>query len=258
MASFLQKLRTGKTSNTVLAVAKEKLQFRDAQDPRILFKVSDRARRISLRVNSADREVIVIVPGEKAISKARRFAAEHTDWINVQLENLPPAQPFIPGGQVMMRGALYQLVSPEGRGRPKLNHIRKVINVPSPDAESFSGRVRRFMIREAREELEAATHHYADILGKRVGKVSIRDTSSRWGSCITRKGEGHISYSWRLIAAPEFVLEYVAAHECAHLVHADHSENFWNVCREIYPEMKAAKSWLRKNGPLLHAVGAEF
>jgi len=234
MASFLQKLRTGKTSNTVLAVAKEKLQFRDAQDPRILFKVSDRARRISLRVNSADREVIVIVPGEKAISKARRFAAEHTDWINVQLENLPPAQPFIPGGQVMMRGALYQLVSPEGRGRPKLNHIRKVINVPSPDAESFSGRVRRFMIREAREELEAATHHYADILGKRVG------------------------YSWRLIAAPEFVLEYVAAHECAHLVHADHSENFWNVCREIYPEMKAAKSWLRKNGPLLHAVGAEF
>jgi len=68
---------------------------------------------------------------------------------------------------------------------------RKII-VPSPDLESFSGRVRRFLIREAREELEAATHHYANKLGKRVAKISVRDTSSRWGSCVTRKGEGPI------------------------------------------------------------------
>ena len=198
------------------------------------------------------------VPGEGSIAKAKRFVAKQADWIEVQLESLPPPQPFIPGSHVLMRGELYQLVKPEGRGRPKVNHENRVLNIPSPDLESFSGRVRRFMIREAREELEAASHHYADIVGKRVGKVSIRDTSSRWGSCITRKGEGHISYSWRLICAPEFVLEYVAAHECAHLVHADHSQNFWDLCADIYPEMKKAKAWLRKNGPLLHAVGAEF
>lgn len=258
MAGFLQKLRSGNKPSTGSPVSKEKLQFRDEEDPRILYKLSDRARRISLRVNASDREVTVIVPSLRAVEKARRFAREQKDWIDVQLESLPAPQPFIPGGYIMMRGEMYQLVNPEGRGRPAINHMRKTINVPSPDLDSFAGRVRRFLIREARAELEAASHHYADKLGKRVGKVSIRDTSSRWGSCITRKGEGHISYSWRLISAPEFVLEYVAAHECAHLVHADHSEDFWSVCQSIFPDMKRAKAWLRKNGSLLHAVGADY
>jgi len=258
MTSFLQKLRRNPSSNTKPTESKTKDQFRDSDDPRILYKISDRAKNITLRVNISDREILVTVPGEGSIAKAKRFVAKQADWIEVQLESLPPPQPFIPGGSVLMRGELYQLVKPEGRGRPRVNHASKVINVPSPDLESFSGRVRRFMIREAREELEAASHHYADLVDKRVGKVSIRDTSSRWGSCITRKGEGHISYSWRLICAPEFVLEYVAAHECAHLVHADHSKNFWDLCADIYPDMKKAKKWLRLNGPLLHAVGAEF
>lgn len=239
------------------AASKEKLQFRDAADPRILYKISERARRISLRVKASDREVMVIVPGAKSVPKARQFVKAQRDWINVQLETLPPAQPFIPGSKILLRGEFYQLLNPKGRGRPAIYTDRKVIHVPSPDVESFSGRVRRFLIREAREELELATHHYANKLGKRVGKVSIRDTSSRWGSCITRKGEGHISYSWRLISAPEHVLEYVVAHECAHLVHADHSSNFWSVCEDLYPNMNRAKRWLKQNGPLLHAVGAD-
>jgi len=225
MTSFLQKLRRNPSSNTKPTESKAKDQFRDSDDPRILYKISDRAKNITLRVNISDREILVTVPGEGSIAKAKRFVAKQADWIEVQLESLPPPQPFIPGGSVLMRGELYQLVKPEGRGRPRVNHASKVINVPSPDLESFSGRVRRFMIREAR---------------------------------ITRKGEGHISYSWRLICAPEFVLEYVAAHECAHLVHADHSKNFWDLCADIYPDMKKAKKWLRLNGPLLHAVGAEF
>ena len=180
------------------------------------------------------------------------------DWINVQLESLPPAQPFIPGAQILLRGESYTLVRPDTRERPRVDNVHKRILVPAPDEEAFSGRVRRLLIREAREELEAATHFYADKLSKKVGKISVRDTSSRWGSCVTRKGEGHISYSWRLIAAPPFVLEYVAAHECAHLVEANHSASFWAVCASIFDDVKPAKKWLSQNGALLHAVGADF
>ena len=257
MGSFLSNLARKKPS-TANADAKDLFPFRDEDDPRIVYKLSDRARRISLKVNTAEREVSVIVPGIRALSKAKKFARDQQDWIDVQLESLPPPMPFLPGGHILMRGELYELISPPGRGRPKVNHERRIINVPSPDAESFPGRVRRFMIREAREELEAASHFYADKLGKRIGKVSVRDTSSRWGSCITRKGEGHISYSWRLISAPPFVLDYVAAHECAHMIEANHSKAFWDVCDSINDDVKKAKKWLRKNGAHLHAVGAEW
>ena len=244
--------------NTVKQPVKDSFPLRDPDDPRVLYVLSERARRISLKVRNADREVHVVVPGIRAFKKAQSFAREQRDWIDVQLESLPAPQPFVAGEEILYQGQKFRLVSPPGRGRPRIDPAEQKIVVPSPDAESFSGRVRRLLIREARAELEAASHHYADKLGKRVGKVSVRDTASRWGSCITRGGEGHISYSWRLICAPPFVLEYVAAHECAHMIEANHSQAFWDVCDSIFDEVKPAKKWLRDNGPVLHAVGADF
>lgn len=257
--SFLSRLSASqgasKVDNTPFGTAGE---FRDPDDMRILYKLSTRARRISLKVKTAEREVAVIVPSERALPKAMQFARENNEWINVQLENLPPPMPFIDGGEIMIRGHAYKLIAFEGRGRPKIHHQIREVHVPAPDAASLPGRVKRLLIREAREELEAATHYYADKLGKRVSKVSVRDQSSRWGSCITRNGEGQISYSWRLISAPPFVLEYVAAHECAHMIEANHSQAFWDVCARISDDVKPAKKWLNKNGAKLHAVGAEF
>lgn len=232
--------------------------FRDPDDPRIVYKLSKRAKRISLRMDNSNREVIVTIPGERAMKKAKDFAQKHKDWIEVQLETLPPAQPFLPGENILFRGERYRLIHKHDRSRARIHHNIKEIHISAPDIESFSGRVRRLLIRDAREELEAASHHYADMLSKRVRKVSIRDTSSRWGSCVTRKGEGHISYSWRLIAAPPFVLDYVAAHECAHLIEANHSQAFWDIVAHIYPDFKKAEKWLKKNGAYLHAVGAKF
>ena len=250
--------RPKRERNTPPSLAKAVFPFRDEDDPRIVYHLSERARRISLKVKTSDREVSVVVPSARALPKARKFAREQRDWIEVQLEGLPPAQPFEPGGHILLRGELYALVSPPGRGRPKIDHQRRIINVPAPDKESFPGRVRRLLIREAREELTAASHFYAEKLGKKIGKISVRDTSSRWGSCITRKGEGHISYSWRLISAPPFVLDYVAAHECAHMIEDNHSAAFWDVCDSIFDNVGTAKKWLRKNGAFLHAVGAEW
>ena len=257
--SFLSKLSASKSAvKTDIGPFGTAGEFRDPDDIRILYKLSSRARRISLKVKTAEREVAVIVPSERALPKAVKFARENSEWIDVQLESLPPPMPFIDGGPVMIRGEAYTLIASTGRGRPKIHHHIREVHVPSPDAQSLPGRVKRLLIREAREELEAATHFYADKLGKRVSKVSVRDQSSRWGSCITRGGEGQISYSWRLISAPPFVLEYVAAHECAHMIEANHSQAFWDVCARISDDVKPAKKWLNKHGAKLHAVGAEF
>lgn len=244
--------------NTPAAPAKQDFPLRDSGDPRILYVLSDRARRVSLKVKASEREVHVVVPGIRHFKSALKFARDSADWIDVQLEALPPPQPFIPGEDILYRGLSYRLIKPEGRGRASVDDVNRKIIVPSPDLESFPGRVRRFLIREARAELEAATHHYAAKLGKPIGKISVRDTASRWGSCITRKGEGHINYSWRLICAPASVLDYVAAHECAHLIEANHSQAFWDVCASINDNVKTSKKWLNQNGAHLHAVGADF
>jgi len=229
--------------------------FFDPEDPRIFYKFSNRARRISLRVHPSDRQVTVIVPGERALPKARKFVQDKMDWINVQLEGLPQPQPFRPGGDILFEGELYEVIMPGPRGRAKINRDLRQMIIPADEA-SLPGRGHRLLKREARAALEASTQIYADILGKNVAKISIRDGRTRWGSCISRSGEGYISYSWRLICAPPFVLDYVCAHECAHMVHPDHSADFWALTEKIYPETKPAKAWLKKNGAILHAVGA--
>jgi len=164
MSGFFTKL-TGQDKAVTQALPKE---FRDPDDPRILYRLSDRAKRISLKVRPSDREVAVIVPSRGALAKAKSFAWENMEWINVQLEALPAPRPFVDGGQILIRGLEYTLINPSGRGRPKIDHINREVIVPSPDEESFAGRVRRLLIRDAREELEAATHHYAAMLGKRA------------------------------------------------------------------------------------------
>lgn len=229
----------------------------DENDPRIVYYLRPRARRISIKMDTAGRKVAVTVPGyERRLKDAQKFVREKYDWILVQLEAMPKAQPFVDGGEILFRGEAYQLHSPTQRGHPSFDQGLKHLIVPA-HTDTLSGRTKRFLIREAREALTNCTHVHASTLGKRVDKISVRDTSSRWGSCVSRKSGTHISYSWRLVCAPPFVLDYVAAHECAHLVHADHSKKFWGLCGELVDTVKPAKAWLRKHGDALHAVGAE-
>ena len=251
---FLSRVGSGQRSGQALP---DKAQFplTDPNDPRVVYVLSARARRISLKVRPHERRVHVVVPGPAQLRQARQFARANREWIDVQLEHLPESRPFVPGAAIPFQGQPFRLVNPPGKGRARIDRDARKIVVPSPDRDSFPGRVERFLKREARRELEAATHHYAAQLGKRVARVSVRDQSSRWGSAVTRGGEGHISYSWRLICAPPDILDYVCAHEVAHLEEANHSPAFWAVCEGLFPDTKAARRWLRKHGQELHAVG---
>jgi predicted metal-dependent hydrolase len=113
-------------------------------------------------------------------------------------------------------------------------------------------RVRDYLKREAKADLDTASKRAADALGVTIKRVSVRDQSSRWGSCSTT---GVLSYSWRLILAPPFVLDYLAAHEVAHLVEMNHSRAFWKLVERICPHMTRAKTWLDAHGTALHRYG---
>jgi len=243
--------------NRVGKKTKENLPFRDPENPRILYKSSPRAKRISIKVRPSERDVIVNVPGSKALNKARAFVQQQKDWIEIQLEALPPPQPFEAGREILFMGEMYQLQHQAGRGHPYVDHQSRTIQIPAPP-DAFAARTKRFLIREARRQLTESTQYYADQLDKEVEKISVRDTSSRWGSCISREDKGYISYSWRLVCGPDFVLDYVAAHECAHMIEPNHSRAYWAVVESIFPDFKQAKQWLNKNGARLHAVGAAY
>ena len=86
-------------------------------------------------------------------------------------------------------------------------------------------------------------------LGKPHGRIAVRDTRSRWGSCSSK---GTLSFSWRLVLAPPFVLDYLVAHEVAHLAHMNHSAAFWALARRLAPRMPEAELWLKVHGPVLH------
>jgi predicted metal-dependent hydrolase len=113
-------------------------------------------------------------------------------------------------------------------------------------------RLTRWLFDEARSDLDKSVGHHARLLSLKAKRIAIRDQTSRWGSCSTT---GALSFSWRLILAPSHVLEYVAAHEVAHLAEMNHGPKFWALVTKIRPDFETAKQWLQVRGPDLHRYG---
>jgi predicted metal-dependent hydrolase len=210
------------------------------------------ARRYTLRVQSATREVVLTMPPRGNLADARRFAQRHGGWIATRLNKLPQPMPLRPGTIVPLRGAPHRIEHrPHERGSVwvELGDDGSRALCVAGEAPHVARRVRDYLKREARRELEAASRRAAQVLGVKVKRVSVRDQSSRWGSCST---SGVLSYSWRLILAPPFVLDYLAAHEVAHLIEMNHSRAFWRVVDRICPNAARAKAWLDAHGADLH------
>ncbi len=143
------------------------------------------------------------------------------------------------------RRAVVEVVPASGSRRPRL--------LVSGAPEHAPRRIADWLEAEARRDLEARVEHHTDQLGLKARRVRVRDQKSRWGSCTS---EGHLSFSWRLILAPPFVLDYVAAHEVAHLAEMNHGPKFWRLVARTMPRFEEAKLWLRRNGLDLYRYGA--
>ena len=213
------------------------------------------ARRYTLRIHAVTREVVLTMPPRGSLKEARAFAQKHGGWIAARLMRLPDAAPFAHGTVLPLRGLDHRIVHRrEQRGTVWVEsgaegeHLLCVAGA----APHLPRRVSDFLKREAKAELERASRQAAEALGVAVRRVSIRDQSSRWGSCSTT---GVLSYSWRLILAPPFVLDYLAAHEVAHLIEMNHSRRFWRLVEKICPDVGRAKAWLNAHGADLHRYG---
>src|SRR5690349_19611580 len=214
-----------------------------------------RARRYTLRIHPSDREAILTMPPRGTIAEAKDFAQRHGGWIAARLGRLPKAAPFLPGTLVPLRGIPHRIVHRAGQRGTVWTEVRdsgeKVLCVAG-GVEHIERRVHDYLKREARRELHKAAQDYAEMLSVRVKRLSIRDQSSRWGSCTSA---GSLSFSWRLILAPTFVLDYLAAHEVAHLVEMNHSPRFWRQVEKLCPDMARAKASLSAHGSDLHRYG---
>jgi len=243
------------------------LLYRRPSEPRTIEIVFDasvylvglrrhrQARRYTLRIQASTRDVILTIPPRGTLKEARDFAQKHGGWIAARLGRLPEAVPFAHGTIVPLRGMPHRIahrggargtvwIEADGNGAPLL-----CVAGEAPHIDRCIG---DFLRREARRELEAASHRYAAALTVGVRRVSVRDQASRWGSCSTT---GVLSFSWRLILAPGFVLDYLAAHEVAHLLEMNHSARFWRLVQRICPDHKRAKVWLDVHGSDLHRYG---
>jgi predicted metal-dependent hydrolase len=216
------------------------------------------ARRLTLHVHPTRRAVVVTVPQRCKLDEANSFVHRHLDWVRDRLGNLPDPIPFAEDARIPLRGVMHAIgfADPDGQSpivaaeRSARGH-RLIVR---GRREHAPRRLRDWLIGEARSDLDQRVVWHARRLGLRARRITVRDQSSRWGSCSST---GQLSFSWRLILAPPLVLDYVAAHEVAHLAEMNHGERFWALVEKTMPEMEEAKRWLRRNGHELHRYGAE-
>lgn len=209
---------------------------------------------MTLRVSSTTGEVSLTLPSRTDLASARTFLDAHAGWITARLARVPERVPFEPSAVLPFRGEPHRVVqgsSSRAATRATQEGGGNVITV-SGDAAGIPGRVRRFLQAEAKGDLGLAVDRYTGILGIDARRVTLRDTRSRWGSCSST---GALSFSWRLILAPPEVLDYLAAHEVAHLKELNHSHRFWSLLRDMCPGTNTAEIWLKRHGNGLHRYG---
>jgi len=223
----------------------------------VRLSVNARARRISLRVDRVKREAIATAPSARRLPEAVAFARERADWIADQLADLPAVTPLRPGVEISLFGQAVQLTAAAGRARLISASDEVCAAIAAPDDAAFGDRVLRLVKAEARRWLTARTVVHATALGQPLPSIAITDTRGRWGSCRPASGRGPaaIRYSWRLALAPAEVADYVAAHECAHLIEANHGPRFWALVRELNGDPAPHRLWLKREGARLQAVG---
>ena len=222
---------------------------------RVAVKRRAAARRLTLRVSSTSGEVVLTLPERADMKAARQFADAHGGWIAAKLAKRPDKVAFTAGARVPLRGVPHRIVhwsTIRGVTRSTEDRDGQPILAVSGETGHVTRRVTEHLKKEALKDLGLAVDRHTAALGIPARKIAVRDTTSRWGSCSAK---GHLSFSWRLIMAPPLVLDYLAAHEVAHLKEMNHSHRFWALTHKLCPATLEAEAWLKRHGAGLHRYG---
>lgn len=225
----------------------------DGRPIRVSVRVSQRARSYRLSIPHGGGPVLT-VPAHGRWTEAQDFLTRHHGWLSVRLRRAPRATPFAAGETIPLRGIGHRVIGTgrlRGRVEAGADEDGPILLVPG-DMQHHGRRLVDWLKAEAGRDLRLQSDRHATTLGVRVLAVSLRDQTTRWGSCSTT---GRLSYNWRLIMAPDFVLDYVAAHEVAHLKEMNHSIRFWRAVEQALPDMERGRAWLKAHGSELMAYG---
>ena len=212
-----------------------------------------RARRITLRIEPGGQALKLTVPKGLREREIQDFLARHQGWLMTKLARFPTSSAVREGRYVPIRGEAHRILrTGKLRGLTEMSEIdgEKVLLVGGAE-DHLARRIRDFLKQEARRDLERLAHDHAARIGRRIASITLKDTKSRWGSC---SHDGNLSFSWRIVMAPHHVIDYLAAHEAAHLAEMNHSERFWAVCETLCPGADEARRWLKRNGAMLHVM----
>jgi hypothetical protein len=223
----------------------------------VRLAVNPRARRVSLRLDRSKREVVAVAPTPRRLAEAAAFARERAGWIVDRINEIPAPAPLVPGATLTLFGHTVLLEAADGRPKLIAAGDHGPARITAPDDAAFADRVLRIIKREALRLLTERTAHYCRRLGAPMPPVAVMDARGRWGSCRPAgpRAPASIRYSWRLALGPVAVADYVAAHECCHLLEANHGPRFWALVEGLVGDHRRQRAWLRAEGAGLHAVG---
>ncbi len=220
----------------------------------ITIRENQRATRITLRIEPGGKALKMTIPYGLHHRDVDDFLDRHNGWLKSRLSKFSDDATLVDGSSIFIRGVPHRI---EHTGTLRgLTHIatdaegETVLRV-SGLPENLRKRISTFLKKEARADLERLVARHAKRVGKPVRSISMKDTRSRWGSC---SHDGNLSFSWRIVMAPESVIDYLAAHEVAHLREMNHGPKFWALCETLCPDMETSKAWLKRNGSQLHAI----
>lgn len=213
---------------------------------------SKRAKRLALRLDNKERIIRLVVPKGVSETKAHKFALKHEDWIIEKIAKLPPRVRFENGRIIPILGQNYRILVRRDARATEITRQDGILLVRTNKAADISRRITQYLKDLALEELSALSHEKAEQIGRSISDIGVRDTKSRWGSCGS---DGALMFSWRLVLAPLLAMDYVVAHEVAHLVHMNHGKRFWALCEKLSDDYDEGLYWMKAHGHELQRFG---
>lgn len=214
---------------------------------------NDRAKRLTLRIDAGGRGLRVTIPPGLRQGEVDLFLDRHRHWLETKLAKLPDRPKVRPGVKMPLRGVPHLIVHDASKRGTVMQGNEA--GVPAlfvhGSAEHLPRRLADFLKREAKRDIEPLVAKHTQAVGRKAKAVRFKDTSSRWGSCTS---DGSLSFSWRIMMAPPTVIDYLVAHEVAHLREMNHGSKFWALCKELCPRTEEARAWLKRNGSALQAI----
>jgi predicted metal-dependent hydrolase len=238
-------------------VEKKEIKYLQIPHENITYKIivrrNPRAKRLTLKIARSSGDICLTLPLRASLSTGKTFVENHVGWIAARLEKRLEHVYFAPDMMFPLRGVMMQI-----KHRPKVVggiavEIESEEHTPclwvGGDPVHLPRRVRDYLKKQAHHDLAQAVKYYETKSGLKSQGITLRDTSSRWGSCSSR---GQLNFSWRLIMAPPYVLDYLAAHEVTHLKEMNHSTRYWSLLKSLCNHTDEAEAWLKKHGASLH------